>query len=657
MKTKTKTKKTTSLSKRVFLLFLIMTIVIIATTCIIGYVKYSSSITKLYNDNSYSIANIVRESITPEMADFLESTIVYKTDSDGKAVLNEHDHKIPVMQKNEDGSITAATTFDMYADPSSLEGEDLEKYNKYQQILKTLDTIRDSSGAKYIFLCIPCDGDETDDPYYEEGQNKYANPYAVYLADARYSDETLQELNLTDETIIETAKSFGINLTSEDIRDPSGRIYDNVYDAYCRLGLGMQSRLAPEIYSDALDVFMTGNRSNNYFENTTEFGTTTEALLPFRNSYGKTVGMIAVDVEMTIIRSTLTTYLTQVITLTFVIVLLFVGVLLIYLNKHVIKPVQRITQATSEFVSGNMQVPENLANIKTQDEIQQLAQSVMTMSGDILDYIKNLENVTAEKERIGAELNIATHIQSSMLPCIFPAFPDRNEFDIFATMTPAKEVGGDFYDFFMIDDTHLAIVVADVSGKGVPAALFMVIGKTLIKDHSTPNCDLGQVFTDVNNILCESNSEGLFITAFEGVLDLVTGEFRFVNAGHEMPCILKANGSYEAYPVKAGFVLAGMENIKYKLGSIMLEPGDKLFQYTDGVTEATDANNQLFGMERMLQSLNNHKNASPSELLPAIKADIDAFVGDAPQFDDITMLSLEYKARMEKPEKSSNNEQ
>ena len=254
---------------------------------------------------------------------------------------------------------------------------------------------------------------------------------------------------------------------------------------------------------------------------------------------------------------------------------------------------------------------------------------------------------SAKTIKTAAELNVATNIQKSMLPCIFPAFPEREEFDVFATMDPAKEVGGDFYDFFMVDDSHLAIVVADVSGKGVPAALFMVIGKTLIKDHTQPGRDLGEVFTEVNNLLCESNSEGLFITAFEGVLDLVTGEFCFVNAGHEIPFLCKKGKTFEPYKIKAGFVLAGMEGIRYQCGSIQLEVGDRIFQYTDGVTEATNKNNELYGMGRLEKILTENSGLDPTELLPVIKADIDDFVGAAPQFDDITMLCLEYKARME----------
>ena len=308
------------------------------------------------------------------------------------------------------------------------------------------------------------------------------------------------------------------------------------------------------------------------------------------------------------------------------------------------KPLIALGDDVKTISSGNL---DYRAKLYSNDEISDLAIGFNNMAASLKTYINDLTAVTAEKERIGAELDIAKHIQASMLPCIFPAFPGKKEIDIYATMEPAKEVGGDFYDFFMVDDRHLAIVMADVSGKGVPAALFMVIGKTLIKDHTTPGRDLGKVFTEVNDLLCESNSEELFITAFEGVLDLVTGEFVYVNAGHEMPFICKAGGDFEPYKIRAAFVLAGMEGMKYRAGSMTLEPGDKIFQYTDGVTEATNVGNELYGMERLGAILNKVKEGTPHEILPAVKRDIDEFVGEAPQFDDITMLCLEYKAKME----------
>lgn len=336
----------------------------------------------------------------------------------------------------------------------------------------------------------------------------------------------------------------------------------------------------------------------------------------------------------------------------FLIITLIVTATIIFLSnkfaRRLTQPLEILTKGVEKISGGSL---DYRIELKSNDETALLGNAFNSMTDSLKDYIQNLSRITAEKERIGTELDIARNIQASMLPCIFPAFPDRQEFDIYATMDPAKEVGGDFYDFFMVDERHLAIVVADVSGKGVPAALFMVIGKTLIKDHTQPGRDLGEVFTKVNELLCEANSESLFITAFEGVLDLVSGEFCFVNAGHEIPYICRKNENFEPYKIKAGFVLAGMEGIHYQCGSLQLEPGDKVFQYTDGVTEATNSADELFGMRRLTDVLQKNAMLAPAALLPEIKDAIDAFVGDAPQFDDITMLCLEYKEKMIEPMK------
>lgn len=248
---------------------------------------------------------------------------------------------------------------------------------------------------------------------------------------------------------------------------------------------------------------------------------------------------------------------------------------------------------------------------------------------------------SAEKQQIASELSVATHIQTSMLPCIFPAFPERMEFDIYATMDPAKEVGGDFYDFFLVDNDHLAVVMADVSGKGVPAALFMVIAKTLIKDHAQQGTQPEEVFTEVNRLLCEANDEGMFVTAWMGVLELSTGHLAYVNAGHNPP-LLRRGGNYEFLRTRSGFVLAGMEGMRYRPASLELAPGDALYLYTDGVTEAANENKQLYGDQRLCEVLNAHADSDPETLLKTVKDDVDAFVGTAPQFDDITMLGLRY---------------
>lgn len=245
-----------------------------------------------------------------------------------------------------------------------------------------------------------------------------------------------------------------------------------------------------------------------------------------------------------------------------------------------------------------------------------------------------------ERERIGAELHVATQIQASMLPCLFPAFPEREEFDIYASMTPAKEVGGDFYDFFLVDDDHLALVMADVSGKGVPAALFMVTAKTLLKNAVQAGLSPGAALEKVNGQLMENNQVEMFVTVWLGVYEISSGRLVAANAGHEYPAICRAGGEFALYRDRHGFVLAGIEDTRYREYELELGPGDALFVYTDGVAEAADGANAMYGTGRMLSALNRAPERGPRELLEAVKADVDRFAGGAPQFDDITMLCI-----------------
>lgn len=312
--------------------------------------------------------------------------------------------------------------------------------------------------------------------------------------------------------------------------------------------------------------------------------------------------------------------------------------------RRLTEPLLELNKGVRVVSSGKL---DYFIDIHTGDEIETLATSFNKMTHDLLEQMINLRHVTAEKERIGAELGVATHIQASMLPCIFPAFPGRAEFDIYASMQPAKEVGGDFYDFFLVDDNHLAMVMADVSGKGVPAALFMVIAKTLIKNIAQTGLGPKEVLEKANNQLCENNEAEMFVTVWLGILEISTGKMICANAGHEFPSVQRANGDFELIRDKHGFVLAGMEGSKYKEYEITLEKGDRLFVYTDGVAEATNAADELYGTDRMIDALNRNKDASCEALLHHMKEDIDLFVGDAPQFDDITMLSLEMRRNPE----------
>ncbi|GEM_PF-1971251 len=322
------------------------------------------------------------------------------------------------------------------------------------------------------------------------------------------------------------------------------------------------------------------------------------------------------------------------------IILLVVTTALLALLSHFINLSLRRTSKVIEAISGGDL--EQRVTKYSKDEIGTIAVGVNHMAEQLTLYIENLTRVTAEKERIGAELNVATQIQADMLPRIFPAFPGRKEFDLYATMNPAKEVGGDFYDFFLIDDDHLALVIADVSGKGVPAALFMVISKTLIKNRAQMGGTPSEILHDVNEQLCEGNEAELFVTVWLGILEISTGKGIAANAGHEHPAIRRAGGQFELVKNKHSPAVAAMEGIRFRQHEFELHPGDCLFVYTDGVAEATDATNTLYGTERMLAALNSVPDASMEELLHTVRQDIDAFVGDAPQFDDVTMLGLHY---------------
>ncbi len=303
------------------------------------------------------------------------------------------------------------------------------------------------------------------------------------------------------------------------------------------------------------------------------------------------------------------------------------------------KPLRKLAYGVSQLGLGNLDVSIDVA---TKDELGLLAGTFNKMTVDLKESIAQNERVLAENERIATELDVATKIQASMLPCIFPAFPEREDFDIYASMLPAKEVGGDFYDFFLIDDNTLAVVMADVSGKGVPAALFMVIAKTLIKNNAQLGKSPSEVFETVNRLLCENNEAGMFVTAFMGYLDITSGKFTFVNAGHNPP-LISSKGTFDWLKAKRSFILAGMDGMSYKQNEVVLKPGDELFLYTDGVTEAMNPENKLFTEARLLEIISAKGGGDLKELLCAVKLGIDEFAAGAEQADDITMLSLRYK--------------
>ena len=292
-------------------------------------------------------------------------------------------------------------------------------------------------------------------------------------------------------------------------------------------------------------------------------------------------------------------------------------------------------------------VAENLSKIKEKNEIGELSSDVMDMTVEIDHYLDEISTITKERERIGAELELASSIQSSQLPNIFPAFPERNEFDIYATMDPAKAVGGDFYDFFMVDDDHLCLMIADVSGKGIPAALFMMASKIVIGNNAMMGKSPAKILHDTNNSICKHNSEEMFVTVWLGILEISTGRLVSANAGHEYPIVRRKDGLYENVKDSHGFILGGMEGVRYKETEIILEPGSSLFVYTDGVPEATASDKSMFGNDRLLKALNEEPGADPETTLNNIRKALDDFVQEAEQFDDVTMMSLLYRGPAE----------
>ena len=313
-----------------------------------------------------------------------------------------------------------------------------------------------------------------------------------------------------------------------------------------------------------------------------------------------------------------------------------------FLKKKVIVPLKDEQHIINEYKESKN--AENtvraLGCIASENEIQDLAEDFSSMVQEIQRHIDHVKLITAEKERIGAELEFATKIQADILPNIFPAFPDREEFDIYASMTPAKEVGGDFYDFFMIDDDHLGMVIADVSGKGIPAALFMMMSKILVNNYAMMGGSPARVLEQVNEQICLNNKEKMFVTVWLGVLEISTGKIRAANAGHEYPMLKKADGTFELFKEKHGIVIGVMEGMRYQDYEFELERGGALFLYTDGVAEATNAKDEMFGTKRMLEALNTQPQTDPRTLLSIMKQSVDAFVGDEPQFDDLTMLCV-----------------
>ena len=363
-------------------------------------------------------------------------------------------------------------------------------------------------------------------------------------------------------------------------------------------------------------------------------------LIPVKNTSGDVVGILCIQRPVEEMMKAFAPYFSYIILGVSIMGVAIIAISILFIRKAVIRPVQIVSKEATRFAKENTN-NKPLGNISRYEDILNLARSIDSMESEMIEYIESITKITAEKEKTAAELNIASQIQQSSLPSAVNAFPDRKDFKIFASMDPAKEVGGDFYNFFLIDDDHLALVIADVSGKGVPAALFMMVSNILISEKTRVLKDPATIIEYVNNDLYEHNQSTMFVTVWLGILELSTGKLTSCNAGHEDPFIYRKGGVFTLEKEKHSFIVGAMSGMKYQNQTTTLNKGDKLFVYTDGLPEANNANKEQYRIHRVAKALNDNKDKDPEGIIAGVKKDVDEFVADNPQFDDLTMLCIE----------------
>ena len=464
--------------------------------------------------------------------------------------------------------------------------------DEYMAVYNELDSICNSSGATFIYVILP---DRTD----------YAHITFLF--------------STIDHKTTYTQFDFGY------VRETSNDEYKEKYRA-------LYEKTSEQ------ELVIRDNKDNATDKHIT-------AMIGLKGTDGEVKGILCVQRQMDVLTSVRNSYLLKVLIVLIVLAVFVTIGQAIYLHRVLLRPLRLISSEALRFSFENTLRDKKLRDdIKTRDEIGQLASSIDDMEEQIHSYIDNITKITAEKERISTELTLASRIQSAMIPT---TFPERDDFKLFASMDPAKEVGGDFYDFFMVDENHLCMVMADVSGKGVPAALFMMATKILFASNAKMGKAPAQILTDANTSICSNNKEDMFITVWLGILDLTSGKLVAANAGHEYPIIKKPDGEFELYKDKHGFVIGGMAGVKYKEYEINLEVGSKLFLYTDGVPEATNSSNELFGLDRTILALNKEMDKDPKTILKNVRESVDGFVSGAEQFDDLTMMLVEYNGKRE----------
>ena len=459
------------------------------------------------------------------------------------------------------------------------------------------------------------------------------------------------------ETIRAALKIFGESSDVEYVylamydRETAAMVYIVDPDEKDPLPVGYWEAVKPR----GVDKFLTWDGTGRLYDidHTDTYGWLCTSGVPIRGSDGEIAAFVLADVSLATVRHGIKSFLLQYVSAMVVAIFLFGYLMTRHMKKTLVEPINAIADAAVSYVRdkrAGVKRTDHFSrlNIRTGDEVENLGLIMADMEQDMAEIEADLTSVTAEKERIGTELSLATRIQAAMLPHIFPPFPERKEVDIFASMDPAKEVGGDFYDFFLIDEDHLGLVIADVSGKGIPAALFMMVSKIILQSCAMLGVSPGEILTKTNEAICSNNQEEMFVTAWVGILDLNTGELVAANAGHEYPILKTPEGDFAVLRDKHGFVIGGMEGMKYKEYRLQMDPGAKLFLYTDGLPEATNECSEMFGLDRVLSALNQAADEPPRKILETMNKAVALFVGDAEPFDDLTMLCLHYIGK--KPE-------
>ena len=506
-----------------------------------------------------------------------------------------------------------------------------------------------------LFIVLSIAGQVTFTKHFRENYDDHLRSIAIAAQECLDSDNFEQYLNTKERTAsYERVKSildgfvrnFDLNMIYVSV--PEGPDYTKITYIYNPVNpksrfhefpLGYQEIYIQKDYNTSAKAVMEEGKIIVRHTLKTRSGSHITSMSPVYDSNGNIIAVLGAQKSIQEFVSSVRQYLAIISTVCLIFTLCFITIFTYLFNRGIIKPIIIVTKESDRFSSLWKDPAENLLNINNRDELGILAHSFYQMEKDMCTYIEDLKNVTAEKERISTELNVATKIQSDMLPKGYPAIPERTDFDLYATMEPAKEVGGDLYDYILLDQDHLLLIVGDVSGKGVPAALFMVVAKTLLDSHAIQKLSPQEIFSVTNNQLSGNNESGMFVTCWLGILEFSTGELKYVNAGHPAP-VLFHDGEYKFLDTKPNFVLGGMEGLPYKEHTIHLDKGDRLFVYSDGVTEATNAQEQLFGDQNLLYALKNTKNLNSRDVIKEVRNQIDGFVKEAEQFDDITMLNF-----------------